>query len=51
MDDLLDRTHFPKLNQDQANNLNSPIITKERDSHHKSLNEEKNPPESVELAF
>ena len=26
MDDFLDRYHWPKLNQDQINNLNRPII-------------------------
>ena len=29
IDDFLDRYHVPKLNQDQVNYLNSPIIPKE----------------------
>jgi hypothetical protein len=29
MDDFLDRYHLPKVNQDQVNYLNSPIIPKE----------------------
>jgi hypothetical protein len=29
MNDLLDRYHLPKLNQDQLNNVKSPIISRE----------------------
>jgi hypothetical protein len=37
MDDYLDRYKVPKLNQDQINNLNSPITSKEIKAVLKSL--------------
>jgi hypothetical protein len=37
MDDFLNRYHLPKLNQDQVNYLNIPIITKEIEAVIKSL--------------
>jgi hypothetical protein len=37
MDDFLDRYYLSRLNQDQANNLNSPIASKEIEAVIKSL--------------
>ena len=37
MDNFLNRYHIPKLNQEQINNLNRPIITKEIETVTKSL--------------
>jgi hypothetical protein len=34
---FLGRYHFPKLNQDQVNYLNSPITTKDKEAVIKSL--------------
>jgi hypothetical protein len=33
MDNFIDRLKVPKLNQDQINDLNSPIIPKEIEAH------------------
>jgi hypothetical protein len=40
MDDFLDRYQVPKLNQDQINHINSPIMPKEIDAVIKSLNQQ-----------
>jgi hypothetical protein len=43
MDDFLDRYHLPKLNHDQVNYLNSPIMLKEIEAVIRSLPHPKNP--------
>ena len=43
MDNLLDRHHVPKLNQDQVNNINSPISPKEIEAVINSLPTKKSP--------
>jgi hypothetical protein len=43
MDSLLDRYQIPKLNQDQINDLNSPITLKEIEAAIKSLPTKRSP--------
>jgi hypothetical protein len=43
MDNFLDRYQVPKLNQDQINNLNSPITPKEIEAVINSLPNQKKP--------
>jgi hypothetical protein len=43
MDKFLDRYQVPKLNQDQVNDLNSPISPKEIEAVIKSLPNKKSP--------
>jgi hypothetical protein len=43
MDNFLDRYQVPKLNQDQINNLNSPISPKEIETINNSLPTKKSP--------
>jgi hypothetical protein len=43
MDKFLDRYQVPKLNQDQVNDLNSPIFPKEIEPVINSLTDKKNP--------
>jgi hypothetical protein len=43
MDNFLDRYQVPKLNQDQINNLNSPISPKEIEAVINSLQTKKSP--------
>jgi hypothetical protein len=43
MENFLDRYQIPKLNQDQINNLNSPISPKEIEAVIKSLPTKKSP--------
>ena len=43
MDKFLDRYQIPKLNQDQFNDLNSPILPKEIEAVIKSLPTKKRP--------
>jgi hypothetical protein len=43
MDDFLDRYHLPKLNQDQINNLSSPVTPKEVEAFIKILPTKKCP--------
>ena len=47
MDNFLDTYHFPKLNQDQINNLNKPIIPKEIEVVTKSLQTKKDQDQMV----
>jgi hypothetical protein len=47
MDNFLDTYHFPKLNQDQINNLNKPILTKEIEVVTKSLQTKKDQDQMV----
>jgi hypothetical protein len=42
-DNFLDRYQVPKLNQDQINHLNSPVIPKEKEAVIKSLPTKKSP--------
>jgi hypothetical protein len=43
MDNFLDRYQVPKLNQDQVNDLNSPISPKEKEAVINSLPAKKSP--------
>ena len=43
MDNFLDRYHVPKLNQDQINDLNSPICPKEIEAVINSLPTKRSP--------
>ena len=52
MDNFLDRYQIPKLNQDQINDINSPITPKEIEAVIKSLPTKKSPgPDGFSVEF